>query len=227
MPVLFKLDFTENLLSHQHARCVFIHDPRIRGPTAAYLYNHHGKRSHSARSGGSVGSPLGRDIFYWPDMPRTDADGNELPTVLVNYDMDPSMLHSEDATERAVYQLWYSLVSTITEISEQPHTLVGMGRASEAPYDPSDLLFNAPPSRGRRHIWRDPCQVCESADRLEISPEIVPVTVPATVPRPLRARTGGGGSTSVQHAPSSFPLADIDPRSALSLEARTPARAMR
>ncbi|CAM9534298.1 unnamed protein product [Ectocarpus sp. 4 AP-2014] len=224
------------------SRCVFIHDPRICGPSAAYLYKHHGKRSHSARSGGSVGSPLGRDIFYWPDMPRTDADDNkrspllppltsrgmiQLPTISVNYDMDPSMLQSEDATERAVYQLWYSLVSTITEIREQQNTLVGMGRASEAPYDPNNLRFNAPPSRGLRHIWRDPCQICESADRPKISPEIVPMTVPATVPRPLRARTGGGGSSSVQHALPLFPLADIDPRSALSLEARTPARAMR
>ncbi|CAM9212926.1 unnamed protein product [Ectocarpus sp. 8 AP-2014] len=229
------------------SRCVFIHDPRIRGPTAAYLYKHNGNRSHSTRSGGSVGSPLGRDIFYWPDMPRTDANGNkvwrgarspllppltsrgmvQLPTISVNYDMETSMLHSEDATERAVYQLWYSLVSTITEIREQQNTLVGMGRASEAPYDPNDFLFNAPPSRGVRHVWRDHCQVCESADRPEISPEIVAVTVPAAVPRPLRARTGGGGSSSVQHAPPSFPLADIDPRSALSLEARAPARTIR
>ncbi|CAM9350869.1 unnamed protein product [Ectocarpus sp. 12 AP-2014] len=229
------------------SRCVFIHDPRIRGPTAAYLYKHNDKRSHSARSGGSVGSPLGRDIFYWPDMPRTDADDNEimgapawmnvarlmavgvssLPTVSVNYDMDPSMLHSEDATERAVYQLWYSLVSTITEIREQQNPLVRTGSVPEASYHRNDPFFNAPPSRGVRHIWRDPCQVCESADRPEISPEIVPVTVPATDPRPLRARTGGGGSSSVQHAPPSFPLADIDPRSALSLEARTPARATR
>ncbi|CAM9182668.1 unnamed protein product [Ectocarpus sp. 12 AP-2014] len=232
------------------SRCVFIHDPRIRGPTAAYLYKHNGKRSHSSRSGGSVGSPLGRDIFYWPDMPRTDADDNEvwswarsawmnvaqlmivgvssLPTVSVDYDMDPSMLHSEDATERAVYQLWYSLVSTITEIREQQNPLVGIGSVHEASYHRNDSFFNAPPSGGALHIWRDPCQVCcESADLPEISPEIVPVTVPATVPRPLRARTGGGGGTSVQHAPPSFPLADIDPRSALSLEARTPARATR
>ncbi|CAM9639191.1 unnamed protein product [Ectocarpus sp. 6 AP-2014] len=228
------------------SRCVFIHDPRIRGPTAAYLYKHNGNRSHSTRSGGSVGSPLGRDIFYWPDMPRTDADGNEikgasawmnvaqlvtvgvasLPTVSANYDMDPSMLHSEDATERRE-GLWYSLVSTITEIREQQNPLVGMGSVPEASYDRNGSFCNAPPSRGARHIWSDLCQVCESADRPEISPEIVPVTVPATVPRALGARTGGGGSSSVQHAPPSFPLADIGPRSALSLEARTPARAMR
>ncbi|CAM9333816.1 unnamed protein product, partial [Ectocarpus fasciculatus] len=232
------------------SRCVFIHDPRIRGPNAAYLYKHNSNRSNSGKSGGSVGSPLGRDIFYWPDMPRTDAGSNavristflwadaplaslplrglpQLPAISVNYDMDPSMLQSEDATERAVYQMWYSLVNTVTEIREQRNTLAGMGSASEASYDPKESFSNAPPSRGLRHIWKDPCQVCEAADRPEISPEIVPpVTVPATVPRPLRARTGGGGG-SVQHAPPSFPLADIDPRSSLSLEARTPARIMR
>ena len=58
-----------------HARrCVFIHDPRIRGPTDATLY----QRSNSSRGDGgtSMGSPFGRDIFYWPDMPRTDAQLN-------------------------------------------------------------------------------------------------------------------------------------------------------
>ncbi|CAN0002361.1 unnamed protein product, partial [Ectocarpus sp. 13 AM-2016] len=128
---------------------------------------------------------------------------------------------------RAVYQLWYSLVSTVTEIRQQKKNLVGVGSVPEASYHRNDSFFNVPPSTGVRHVWRDPCQVCESADLSEISPEIVPVTVQATVPRSLRARTGGGGSTSVQHAPPSFPLADIDPRSSLSLEARTPARATR
>jgi len=54
------------------ARCVFIHDPRLRGSTDAILY----QRRKGSEGGTSMGSPLGRDIFYWPDMPRRDNHGN-------------------------------------------------------------------------------------------------------------------------------------------------------
>ena len=57
-------------------RCVFIHDPRLRGPTEAYLYQNNKSKKSSGGRGGRGGGPLGKDIFYWPDMRRTDAYGN-------------------------------------------------------------------------------------------------------------------------------------------------------
>lgn len=57
---------------------MFIHDPRISGPNDAYLYSVNDHKSGSGRGGGGVGSPFGRDTFYWPDMPRTDGDGKSV-----------------------------------------------------------------------------------------------------------------------------------------------------
>lgn len=59
-------------------RCVFIHDPRISGPNDAYLYSVNDHKSGSGRGGGGVGSPFGRDTFYWPDMPRTNGDNKSV-----------------------------------------------------------------------------------------------------------------------------------------------------
>lgn len=59
-------------------RCVFIHDPRISGPNDAYLYAVNDHKSGSGRGGGGVGSPFGRDTFYWPDMPRTEGEGKSV-----------------------------------------------------------------------------------------------------------------------------------------------------
>ncbi|CAM9356838.1 unnamed protein product, partial [Hapterophycus canaliculatus] len=113
-------------------RCVFIHDPRIRGPMDAYIYHASASNSESGGRGGvSVGSPMGRDIFYWPDTRRTRSQSNTVrrrpfstathalrpPPISVNYELDPSMLDSNDATQRAVYQLWYSFVGTLLGIS--------------------------------------------------------------------------------------------------------------
>lgn len=50
----------------------------------AYVYNSKGNKSRTGTGGGGGGdgggggasSPFGRDIFYWPDMARADANGN-------------------------------------------------------------------------------------------------------------------------------------------------------
>ncbi len=75
--LMFGLGFPHTNIANRFcgcvARCVFIHDPRLRGSTDAILY----QRRKGAKGGGtSMGSPFGRDIFYWPDMPRTDTHGN-------------------------------------------------------------------------------------------------------------------------------------------------------
>lgn len=64
-------------------RCVFIHDPRVKGPNDAWLYSSGHGRHGSTGYGGSGGSssPFGRDTFYWPDMVRTDVLGNTVGTV--------------------------------------------------------------------------------------------------------------------------------------------------
>eukprot|EP00904_Undaria_pinnatifida_P008246 jgi/Undpi1/4551/HiC_scaffold_18.g07905.m1 len=178
--------------------CVFIHDPRIRGPNDAYLYSVNDHKSGKGKGGG-VGSPFGRDTFYWPDMRRTDVDGTSvppsaityLPSVSVNYDMDPRMLESDTPSERAVYHLWYSLVRNIVDIPEDAQS---MERSIAGPQ-----LTERPPfhtvQAGPRTIWIDSCPTCERATRVE--PRLV-------VPRSRGVRS----SSNLRY---SFPLGDINP----------------
>eukprot|EP00903_Cladosiphon_okamuranus_P022090 g20313.t1 len=159
------------------SRCVFIHDPRIRGPTDAYLYQTKIKKGHDDTGKGR--SPLGRDIFYWPDMLRTDAHGNAPPDISVNYDLDPGMLDSEDPIERAMYHLWYSLVGTVLEIAEETKTTCEQGDLTQI--DTRDTFFKAT-SSGPRHTRKYPWKDREVTDRL------VGISPTAPHPRTLGAR---------------------------------------
>ncbi|CAM9199820.1 unnamed protein product, partial [Sphacelaria rigidula] len=116
------------------ARCVFIHDPRVKGPNDAWLYSSGHGRHGSTGYGGSGGSssPFGRDTFYWPDMVRTDVLGNTIPSITANYDMHPGMLDSEDPADRAVYHLWYSLVGTLMDEKAEHSKSLTTSSASSA-----------------------------------------------------------------------------------------------
>ncbi|CAM9605208.1 unnamed protein product [Ascophyllum nodosum] len=100
------------------SRCVFIHDPRVKGPIEAYLY----ARGH-ARSPSSA-YPSSDSSFFFPDVPR-DPDSYELPADLCLYDLDPSMSRSPHQSDRAVYNLWYSFVSMLEEEDAVPMEISG------------------------------------------------------------------------------------------------------
>ncbi|CAM9907176.1 unnamed protein product [Scytosiphon promiscuus] len=93
-------------------RCVFIHDPRAQGRQEAWLYagSHMSSAYHSSDS-----------AFFFPDLPR-DPD-SMLPRDSSVYDLDPAMCNAEDRADRAVYNMWYSFVSVLTNIeANKTHT---------------------------------------------------------------------------------------------------------
>ncbi|CAM9507399.1 unnamed protein product [Ectocarpus sp. 8 AP-2014] len=87
------------------SRCVFIHDPRVQGRQEAWLYagSHMSSAYHSSDS-----------AFFFPDLPR-DPD-SLLPRDSSLYDLDPAMCAAKDRADRAVYNMWYSFVSVLTDI---------------------------------------------------------------------------------------------------------------
>ncbi|CAN0283191.1 unnamed protein product [Pylaiella littoralis] len=86
-------------------RCVFVHDPRVQGREEAWLYagSHMSSAYHSSDS-----------AFFFPDL-RRDPD-SQLPKDSFLYDLDPAMSIAQDRADRAVYSMWYSFVSMLTNL---------------------------------------------------------------------------------------------------------------
>ncbi|CAM9792697.1 unnamed protein product [Ectocarpus fasciculatus] len=102
------------------SRCVFIHDPRVQGRQEAWLYagSHMSSAYHSSDS-----------AFFFPDLPR-DPD-SLLPRDSSLYDLDPAMCAAKDRADRAVYNMWYSFVSVLTDIETDKKALPSGGASAK------------------------------------------------------------------------------------------------
>lgn len=66
-----RVALTEDTGDSLTGRCVFIHDPRVKGPLEAWLYAGHQTKSSAAAY------PSSDSSFFFPDMPR-DPDSFEV-----------------------------------------------------------------------------------------------------------------------------------------------------